>query len=86
MQLNNFFGLRRLRAFKRKQSALCIVLHIVNFFIINFTYGKKNMLHILNTPRPDFTELDRQIEEEEDLWLNSLDKQTRRRVLATPSY
>lgn len=36
---------------------------------------KKILLHILNTPRPDFTELDRQIEEE-----------TRRRVLATPSY
>lgn len=47
---------------------------------------KKIMLHILNTPRPDFTELDRQIEEENKKWLDSLDEQTRRRVLATPSY
>ena len=47
---------------------------------------KKIMLHILNTPKPDFTELDRQIEEEEERWLASLDEKTRRRVLATPSY
>ncbi len=47
---------------------------------------KKIMLHILNTPKPDFTELDKQIEEEEDRWLASLDEKTRRRVLATPSY
>ena len=47
---------------------------------------KKIMLHILNTPKPDFTELDKQIEEENQKWLDSLDEQTRRRVLATPSY
>ena len=47
---------------------------------------KKIMLHILNTPKPDFTELDREIDEETDRWLNSLDEVTRRRVLATPSY
>ena len=47
---------------------------------------KKILLHILNTPRPDFTELDRQIEEETKAWLDSLDEKTRRRVLATPSY
>ncbi len=47
---------------------------------------KKIMLHILNTPKPDFTELDRQIDEEEEKWLASLDETTRRRVLATPSY
>ena len=47
---------------------------------------KKILLHILNTPRPDFTELDRQIEEETKAWLDSLDEETRRRVLATPSY
>lgn len=47
---------------------------------------KKIMLHILNTPKPDFTELDKRIEEEEERWLASLDETTRRRVLATPSY
>ena len=47
---------------------------------------KKILLHILNTPRPDFTELDRQIDEETKAWLDSLDEKTRRRVLATPSY
>lgn len=47
---------------------------------------KKIMLHILNTPKPDFTELDREIDEEEERWLASLDETTRRRVLATPSY
>ena len=47
---------------------------------------KKILLHILNTPRPDFTELDRQIDEETKAWLDSLDEETRRRVLATPSY
>ena len=47
---------------------------------------KKIMLHILNTPKPDFTELDKKIEEEEERWLASLDETTRRRVLATPSY
>ena len=47
---------------------------------------KKILLHILNTPRPDFTELDRQIDEENKAWLDSLDEETRRRVLATPSY
>ena len=47
---------------------------------------KKIILHILNTPKPDFTELDKQIEEENQKWLDSLDEQTRRRVLATPSY
>ena len=47
---------------------------------------KKIMLHILNTPKPDFTELDKQIEEENKKWLESLDEQTRRRVLATPAY
>ncbi len=47
---------------------------------------KKIMLHILNTPKPDFTELDKQIEKEEEQWLASLDEKTRRRVLATPSY
>ena len=47
---------------------------------------KKILLHILNTPRPDFTELDRQIDEENKAWLDSLDEKTRRRVLATPSY
>ena len=46
---------------------------------------KKIMLHILNTPKPDFTELDRQIDEEEEKWLAGLDETTRRRVLATPS-
>ena len=29
---------------------------------------KKIMLHILNTPKPDFTELDRQIDEENKRW------------------
>jgi len=47
---------------------------------------KKIMLHILNTPKPDFTELDKQIDEENRKWLSSLDEKTRRRVLATPSY
>ena len=47
---------------------------------------KKILLHILNTPPPDFTELDRQIDEENKAWLDSLDEETRRRVLATPSY
>ncbi len=47
---------------------------------------KKIMLHILNTPKPDFSKLDKQIEEEEDRWLASLDEKTRRRVLAIPSY
>ena len=47
---------------------------------------KKILLHILNTPRPDFTELDRQLEEDDKEWLASLDEETRRRVLATPSY
>ena len=47
---------------------------------------KKILLHILNTPRPDFTELDRQIDEETKAWLDSLDEKTRRLVLATPSY
>lgn len=47
---------------------------------------KKIMLHILNTPKPDFTELDRQIDEETQKWLDSLDETTRKRVLVTPSY
>lgn len=47
---------------------------------------KKIMLHIINTPKPDFTELDKQIEEDNKEWLDSLDEETRRRVLATPSY
>ena len=47
---------------------------------------KKIMLHILNTPKPDFTELDKRIDEENKKWLASLDEETRRRVLATPSY
>ena len=47
---------------------------------------KKIMLHILDTPKPDFTELDKRIEKEEEQWLASLDEDTRRRVLATPSY
>lgn len=47
---------------------------------------KKIMLHILNTPKPDFTELDHQIDEENREWLSTLDETTRRRVLATPSY
>ena len=47
---------------------------------------KKILLHILNTPRPDFTELDRQLEEDDKEWLASLDEETRRRVLETPSY
>lgn len=47
---------------------------------------KKILLHILNTPPPDFTELDRQLEEDDKEWLASLDEETRRRVLATPSY
>ena len=47
---------------------------------------KKILLHILNTPPPDFTELDRQLAEDDKEWLASLDEETRRRVLATPSY
>ncbi|MBR1405133.1 MAG: hypothetical protein IJ558_13285 [Treponema sp.] len=47
---------------------------------------KKIMLHILNTPRPDFTELDREIDEEVQQRLEKMDEVTRRRVLATPSY
>ena len=47
---------------------------------------KKIMLHILNTPKPDFTELDREIDEENKRWLASVDETSRRRVLATPSY
>ena len=47
---------------------------------------KKILLHILNTPPPDFTELDRQLEQDNKEWLASLDEETRRRVLATPSY
>ena len=47
---------------------------------------KKIMLHILNTPKLDFTELDRQIDEETQKWLDSLDETTRKRVLVTPSY
>lgn len=47
---------------------------------------KKIMLHILNTPKPDFTELDKRIEREEEQWLASLDEKTRHQVLATPSY
>ena len=47
---------------------------------------KKILLHILNTPPTDFTELDRQLEEDDKEWLASLDEETRRRVLATPSY
>ena len=47
---------------------------------------KKVALHILNTPRPDFTELDRQLAEDNKKRLASMDEETRRRVLATPSY
>ena len=47
---------------------------------------KKIMLHILNTPRPDFTELDREIDEEVQQRLEKMDEVTRRRVLVTPSY
>ena len=46
---------------------------------------KKIMLHIINTPKPDFTELDKEIDEENKKWLASLDEATRRRVLAMPS-
>ena len=47
---------------------------------------KKVVLHILNTPKPDFTELDKEIDEENAKWLAGLDEKTRERVLAMPSY
>ena len=47
---------------------------------------KKVVLHILNTPKPDFTELDKEIDEENAGRLAQMDEKTRERVLAMPSY
>jgi hypothetical protein len=47
---------------------------------------KKVVLHILNTPKPDFTELDKEIDEENARRLAQMDEKTRERVLAMPSY
>ena len=47
---------------------------------------KKVALYILNTPKPDFTELDKEIDEENARRLAQMDEKTRERVLAMPSY